>query len=151
MWLITSSGASSTIYIELHPRGVSSKGRLMSLAKSISIKLFMFWWKLSCLVAVKVACQTMLPFLVAQEQQEAFRRQEEAIQRAQKAEEERARSEAALHAMQQRNLQLQQQQEAQRLADLDRQRQQRFRQEEEQRQAQARHDLPPRLCCYTYT
>lgn len=68
-----------------------------------------------------------------QEQQQAFLRQQEALQRAQRAEEERARSDAALHALQQHNLQLQQQQEAQRLAGLERDRQQRLREEQEQR------------------
>ena len=59
--------------------------------------------------------------------------------RAQKAEEERARSEAALHALQQHNLHLQQQQEAQRLAGLERDHQQRLQEEQEQQEAQTRH------------
>lgn len=74
-----------------------------------------------------------------QEQEQAFKRQQEVLLRAQKAEEERACSEAALYAVQQHNLHLQQQQEAQRLAGLDRDRQQRLQDEQEQRKAQARH------------
>jgi len=75
-----------------------------------------------------------------QEQQQAFKRQQEVLLRAQKAEEERARSEAALHALQQHNLHLQQQQqEAQRLAGLGRDRQQRLQEEQEQQEAQTRH------------
>lgn len=74
-----------------------------------------------------------------QEQQKAFEGQQEVLLRAQKAEEERARSEAALHALQQHNLHLQQQQEAQRLAGLGRDRQQRLPEEQEQQEAQTRH------------
>ena len=65
--------------------------------------------------------------------------QREANIRAQKAEEERARTAAAMQALQQHNLQLQQQQvEAQRLAELDRQGQQQLREKHHMQAAQSR-------------
>ena len=68
---------------------------------------------------------------------EAVRQQQEAILRAQKAEEERANYQAAMQNLEQRNQYLQQQ-EAQRLADIERHRRQRLQEEQAQRAAQAR-------------
>lgn len=65
--------------------------------------------------------------------------------RAQKAEEERANYEAAMHDLRQRNLYFQQQ-EDQRLADIDRHRQQRLQEEQAQRTAQSRCDPDVQFC-----
>ena len=68
---------------------------------------------------------------------EAARQQQAALLRAQRAEEERANYEAAMHDLRQRNLDLQQQEE-QRLADIERHRQQRLQEDQAQRTAQSR-------------
>lgn len=65
--------------------------------------------------------------------------------RAQRAEEERANFEAAMHDLRQRNLYFQQQ-EDQRLADIDRHRQQRLQEEQAQRTAQSRCDPEVQVC-----
>lgn len=65
--------------------------------------------------------------------------------RAQRAEDERANYEAAMHDLRQRNLYFQQQ-EDQRLADIDRHRQQRLQEEQAQRTAQSRCDPNVQFC-----
>ena len=88
----------------------------------------------SCMVSVKA-------------HDEADRQQQAAMLRAQRAEEERANYEAAMHDLQQRNLYFQQQEE-QRLADIERHRQQRLQEEQAQRTAQSRYapDMCTLLC-----
>ena len=68
---------------------------------------------------------------------EAGRQQQAAMLRAQRAEEERANYEAAMHDLQ-RNLHFFQQQEEQRLADVERHRQQHLQEEQAQRTALSR-------------